>query len=215
LARRPTKLLLVEGHDDLISVVELMSAHIDWPEDKSDAPVQIKNCGGLNNLLDRDLISTSLKTPGLETIGILLDADDSGEARWASVKSYLSETIHDLPAALPPAGLIFQGANGLRVGVWIMPDNVRPGSLETFLSFLVPDAAQALWNLAKTSVSAAENLAMPCRDSHIGKAQLYTFLAWQDPPGQLSGRALTRKVLEPKSPSSGPFVEWFRGLYNL
>ncbi len=215
MSRKPAKLLLVEGHDDLISVVELMSAHINWPEDRNDAPVQIRNCGGLNKLLNRDLISASLKTPGLETIGILIDADDSGDSRWASVRAYLSSSIPNIPEVLPPTGLVFANESGLRVGVWVMPDNVRPGSLETFLSLLVPPAATSLWDHAVRAVEDAKSLGMPCRATHTGKAQLYTFLAWQDPPGQLSGRALTKRVLEPASDSSRPFVQWFRELYQL
>jgi hypothetical protein len=49
----------------------------------------------------------------------------------------------------------------------------------------------------------------------LPKAFLYTWLAWQDEPGQHPGAALTRKILDPHAASAVPFVNWFRQLYVL
>jgi hypothetical protein len=49
----------------------------------------------------------------------------------------------------------------------------------------------------------------------MDKANLYTWLAWQDEPGQTPGHALTRKILDPSSPSALSFVKWFMALYSL
>jgi hypothetical protein len=96
-----------------------------------------------------------------------------------------------------------------------MPDNTSQGDLETFLRYLVPDRQEPLWKQACDSVIAAVSSGANCRDSHIAKANLYTWLAWQDPPGQSPGFALTRKILDPQSQYAGPFVKWFRELYRL
>lgn len=215
MSRRTPKILLVEGHDDLISVIELMSEHIPWSQDWNQAPVHIKNCFGLGNLLDQNTINAALKTPELSTIGIMLDADDGGTSRWDSARHLLSCEFPDLPVDLPPAGLVATSARGVRLGIWIMPDNISAGSLETFLSYLVPEPSKSLWDHACSAVRSAQQIGLPCKTSHLDKARLYTWLAWQDPPGQLSGRALTKKILDPKSATSEPFVSWFRKLFAI
>ena len=96
-----------------------------------------------------------------------------------------------------------------------MPDNVSKGGLETFLKFLVPNEAESTWKHAAESVGMARTLGAPCRECHLTKAELYTWLAWQDPPGYSPGRALTKKVLDPRSSHAKMFVSWFRELYEL
>jgi hypothetical protein len=91
----------------------------------------------------------------------------------------------------------------------------RPMPLETFLRYLVPIEQQPLWRLACDSVAAAVSTGAGCRDAHIAKAQLYTWLAWQDPPGYSPGLALTRKILDPQSSYAALFVRWFRELYQV
>src|ERR1700691_6817659 len=96
-----------------------------------------------------------------------------------------------------------------------MPDNLSPGSLETFLRYLVPAHTQNLWQHAKDSVAVAKTThGAACRDSHVEKAHLYTWLAWQDPPTQSPGMALTAKILDPHAGEAGTFIAWFRSLYN-
>ena len=116
---------------------------------------------------------------------------------------------------MPTEGLITEKEDEKLFGLWIMPDNVSEGALETFLRSLAPGNSVALWAHATASVSTARALGATCRESHIGKANLYTWLAWQDPPGQSGGRALTQNILDPHSPSSAAFVNWFRDLYQL
>jgi len=54
-----------------------------------------------------------------------------------------------------------------------------------------------------------------CHESHVPKAELYTWMAWQEPPGQSPGLALTQRILDPQAKYAGPFVRWFRELYRL
>jgi hypothetical protein len=92
---------------------------------------------------------------------------------------------------------------------------LRGRCLETFLRYLVPDDAEIVWRHATEAVASARNLGARCRESHLPKAELYTWLAWQDPPGFSPGRALTKKILDPHSEHATPFVKWFRDLYQL
>jgi hypothetical protein len=96
-----------------------------------------------------------------------------------------------------------------------MPDNESEGCTEVFLRHLVPAQAETSWQHAVQSVIGARELGAPCRECHLPKAHLYTWLAWQDPPGQSPGIALTKKILDPTAPSAARFVTWFRLLYGI
>ena len=83
------------------------------------------------------MIEAESKIPGLKAIGIIVDADDQFDSRWSSVRERCRKIAADFPEELPPEGLIHQNEHGLRIGVWIMPDNQSRGMLETFLGSLV------------------------------------------------------------------------------
>ena len=135
------------------------------------------------------------------------------DAMHASI-NFVRRFFPNMPKLAIAGGMITEN-DGKRFGLWIMPDNVSDGSLETFLRNLVPDPSQAIWQLATRSVAGAKSIGAACRDCHIDKANLYTWLAWQDPPGQSPGLALTQKCLNPHAPSATQFVNWFRELFQL
>jgi hypothetical protein len=207
--------MIVEGPDDLFSVVGLMRAHVNWPDEKGNAPVWIDAAGGVEKILEQGYLDTKLMTPGLKILGVILDADTNPHGRYESFRNRCSRPLPGLPRDLPTEGLIAENADHQRLGLWIMPDNTSGGTLETFLRLLVPENSASLWQHAKESVATARTLGASCRECHIPKANLYTWLAWHDEPGQSPGIALTRKLLDPHSPSSGAFVRWFRDLYQL
>jgi len=120
-----------------------------------------------------------------------------------------------MPENLPIDGLIIENGNSKRLGVWIMPDNQSAGGLEVFLRYMIPSESAQVWDHAINSTAAARKLGAPYRDCHCPKANLYTWLAWQDEPAQRAGEALTKKILDPHAPSAAAFVKWFRDLYRL
>lgn len=207
--------LVVEGYEDLYSVVGLMKAHIVWPEDIDKAPVRIEIGKSASEILEEGYLTAVLKTQGVRITGIMFDADTNPKGRYESLRSICLSIFPGLPAKCPDTGAITENADGRRLGIWIMPDNVSDGSLETFLKYLVPAQAIPLWNHAQASVVTARTLGAECRDAHVEKSDLFTWLAWQDPPGQYPGKALTKKVLDPHSPGASLFVKWFRELYGL
>ncbi|MGA3371539.1 MAG: DUF3226 domain-containing protein [Terracidiphilus sp.] len=210
------KQLIVEGHDDLHSVVGLMKAHVDWADGRLLAPVYIHIGNGAPEILKKEgLLTVVLKSSALTTGGVMLDADSAAHGKYERIRNLCIDLFPDIPAKLPLEGLVVDNADHKRFGVWIMPDNSSDGILETFLKYLVPAPRDPLWSHAEQSVQLAKGMGCPCRDSHIEKANLYTWLAWQDPPGQSPGIALTRKALDPHSPSAASFVAWFTKLYQL
>jgi hypothetical protein len=210
--------LIVEGQDDRQAVVELMRHHIDaWPKiGKEGAPVIIKLGGGANGILSNKYLQVTLKTACLQILGVILDADGGikAEDRYASFRDQCKGMFPDLPKSLPKDGLIAN--NGEKaLGLWVMPDNLSDGCLETFLRTFVPEPAKPLWTYAESYCAESKKFGAPYRDHHVDKANVYSFLALQDPPGQSPGNAISRKVLDPGSPSAEPFLKWFRKLYGI
>ena len=215
MASLKPKQLLVEGADDKFAVVGLMEHHVPWPNDKTKAPVFIEAAGSVSEILNPTYIRTKLKESGLEILGIMIDADDDPCARWRSLRSTCLPTFPTMPLALPAGGLVVQNASELRLGFWLMPDCSSSGMLETFLRHLVPDPAEPLRQHAAASFDAAVLLGALCRPVHSDKAKIHTWLAWQDPPGDSLGRALTKKILDPLATDAAAFVAWFKLLYLL
>jgi hypothetical protein len=209
------KRLLVEGYDDLFAVAGLMRNYVDWPKEKDKYPVWIDAVGSVDKILERDYLSVLLKGTNIKTLGIMLDADINASARFSSIKDLCHNFFNNLPDKLPKDGLIADNNDGKRIGLWVMPDNVSNGAVEVFLKHLVPDGSAHIWNHAVQSVRQAVDIGATCRAGHIDKANLFTWLAWQDEPGQNPGNALTRKILDPHAESAKPFVAWFVKLFSL
>ena len=209
-----TRRLIVEGSDGRHSVIGLMRHHVPWPKDRDQAPFWIELGNSVDEILADNFISTHLKARGVEILGVMLDADTTPPGRYQRVYQLCSQLFPSMPKSLEPTGLIAEN-QGKRFGLWVMPDNSSDGSLETFLRHLVPDKSEPIWQLAINSAAQAKAARAAYRESHTDKANLYTWLAWQDPPGQSPGLALTKKFLDPASPSAAHFVAWFRNLYRL
>ena len=205
----------MEGHDDRRSVVGLMEHHVNWPNGKEKAPVYIEVGEGVEEILKPAYLTTQMKTPNLEAIGIMLDADVATGSRYQQIKTVYLKEFPDLPESMPKEGLIAVNKDGLRLGLWIMPDNFSPGIFETFLEHLVPGNAQPIWDHSVESVLKARTLGAEFTNLQLPRANLYTFLAWQNPPSQSPGISLNKKVLDPYSPMAQIFANWFKRLYNL
>ena len=216
MARFNPKRLLVEGDEDRRVIPEVMDKFVAWGETKAQAVVEIESSGGIERLLEPGAIEAEINLPGLQALGIIIDADDQRAGRWASVVRRCREGLPDFPEVLPDGGLIYQATTGLRVGVWIMPDNQSSGMLETFLGQLIPIEQDQLWAFAQqASAEAKEKHRAPCSDSHRDKADIHTYLAWLDPPGQQLHHAVLHKALEGRTPLGLRFARWFVGLFEL
>ncbi|WP_365671440.1 DUF3226 domain-containing protein [Okeania sp. SIO3I5] len=121
----------------------------------------------------------------------------------------------DFPENLPETGLIHNTNSGVKFGVWMMPDNKMRGMLETFLTYMIPDENEPIWNYAQTVVMEAKNQGAPFIENHSDKANIHTWLAWQNPPGRQLHNAVMEKILNPKHPQAQIFINWFKKLYDL
>lgn len=214
MPKSQTKRLLVEGKKDKRVFPFLMEKNgVDWPQ--GNEPVDIKDLG--RKLLTKPEASAILKESSLRHLGVILDADDDTDASWRLVKGWFQDQFLDMPDRVRTEGFISEpNADGIRLGVWIMPDNQTRGMLETFLMLLVRDQDQELWAFAKTARDEAQNKHnAPFKPVHGDKAWMHTFLAWQDEPGPQLHEAVDHAILDPESPHSQPFVAWFRKLFEV
>ncbi|MBF0192185.1 MAG: hypothetical protein HQL99_13750 [Magnetococcales bacterium] len=207
-----TKVLLVEGANDC-HVIMALCAHFNIPE-----TFGIHACGSDRQVLKRadGLLRAPTENPihkSKHKIGLVLDADEAAaDFRWQEIQKLMDLGAYTIPEKPGPDGTILTTAELPRLGIWIMPNNADPGRLEDFLLEMAPpDAiqlAQACVTLAETQEIARFN------PIHRRKAEIHTYLAWQEEPGSPLGRSITQHALQPDTPTAQIFSKWLRQLFD-
>lgn len=200
-------LLVVEGADDFHACFSLFDAHglLDR--------FRLEVGGGYQRL--RESIDTRVDESGLERIGFVVDADEDLGDRWTSLRDALRAAGYSVvPEAPEPTGTIITQSGRATVGLWLMPNNTLPGALEDFIRFLVP-AGDPNWGHAVASVAALPQKPASPTDNWTSKANLHTWLAWQDEPGKPIGQAITKRYLDPKADDAQRLIAWIRLLFRL
>jgi hypothetical protein len=202
--------LLVEGRDDKCSIINLLVRHgYDW--DSVPAPF-VYDAEGIDSLLES--LPPALKSH--VRVEIVVDADLSLTDRWKSIRAILEANGIAGPRQPDPNGTVIP-VTGLarleRVGIWLMPDNKVPGTLEDFLTRLVPAGDPCLPH-AETSTQAALTLGAPLRPQNHSKGVIHAWLAWQEKPGQPFGKAINARTFDHETDEACAFVAWFRRLFQ-
>ena len=206
--------LLVEGATERRVIPYLMEANgITW-EPGGTPVVHIAPNNGADQLLKRGVIQSELAASGLEALGVVIDANGDAGRRWSQIRNRCPDELDELPNEIPEGGLNVCHRDGRpRFGVWIMPDNRFEGMLEDFLLRLIPDEHGTLYDLARSCVAEAACNGASFKGTHTKKAEIHTWLAWQDQPGSQLHEAVKHRVLDPTKPESHAFVDWFRRLF--
>ncbi len=204
-----SRVLLVEGPDDKHVVIHL--------SERSGLAQNFKivEKEGKDALLDS--IEVEADTPGRTVLGILLDANDSLDARWQAVTDRLSRLrqeehfdLPELPAQPEPSGTIIEGR--LRIGIWLMPDNRTPGELEDFVGSMIPND-DSVWPLSEAYI---EGIPLAERKFAAGKmqrAKVHAWLAVREAPRPM-GLAIKARDLNIKAANTTIFIEWLRKLFD-
>ena len=95
-----------------------------------------------------------------------------------------------------------------------MPDNQRDGALEQFLADLVREEDQLFFH-ARTATKRAKELNASFPDVLVAKAELHTWLAWQEEPGLPYGSAIRARYFGHDSEAARSFVTWFCLLFGI
>jgi len=207
--------LVVEGKNDQHVIWALCKYHKVEESFSVEIPDIDKDRSANKDALIRS-IPTRLKQPGtLRALGIVLDADDSLERSWQSVRDKLTvRGYKTVPLQPSPEGTIIKQSGLPKVGVWIMPDNQVPGILEDFIAHLIPEEDK-LRSYAENVLSEIEHENLhKYREVAKPKALIHTWLAWQENPGQPLGLAITAQSLQADSPIAQKFVKWLNELFN-
>ena len=203
-------ILILEGPDDF----HFFNALLDH-----------SNCSSLKNRVHRTSphgvvnaingFKLQLKIDKITSLGLVIDADENIAQRWAQVKRILHEANYsDIPDAPDPTGIVLNDVQAIvpKVGVWIMPNNKLPGSLEDYVRMLVPKKNQLLARAGRSvnSIKLEKRLFLK---QHLTKAVIHTWLAWQELPGEPMGRAITKGYLDLDTLEARSLISWLHRLY--
>ena len=204
--------LLVEGKNDFHVISALCGQH-QLPETFSIEVPQQEGTEGIEALLSG--LSARLKKPDLQTLGIVVDADQNLLARWQSIGDRLSASgYQNIPKIPPPEGWIYAPSDLRKIGVWLMPNNQIPGMLEDFVAHLIP-SDDTLYPKAESILQEIETAAINRYTSiHHPKALIHTWLAWQETPGMPMGQAITAQVLSYNATIAIAFIDWLTQLFG-
>lgn len=198
--------LLVEGKDDCHVVWQLL--------EYNEIPVtfEVVDREGFENIIES--LDVEIEGSGVTRLGIMVDADLDVTHRWIQLQGRLKACGYStIPHEPVSEGTIIEQSGRPTVGVWIMPDNRLPGSLEDFVRMLVKDEDALLWQRAENTVHKLPRKLTRFRPTYASKAKIHTFLAWQEEPGSPMGLAIKKRYLQPDAPQANAFVAWVRRLF--
>jgi hypothetical protein len=208
--------LIVEGKD-YFAIGELCKLHFPIPKGYV-AKTQkefLKGGKGFDDTL-LDFIN-AFDAPNVTNLGLIVDANFKGvENRIKHILSVLSEKLQcDFTAFhLTNEGISFE-YQGIKIGIWIMPNNRDEGYFEHFIEMMV-DTKDPILKDAKAKV--AELLSSDyCRFTRAKqqKAVIYSWLAWQETPGLPFGTAMKTGSLNRDAVLVKPFLNWIEKTFEF
>jgi len=198
---------LAEGPDDAQVLYHLLRYY------GLDTYITIQQKEGIDNLLEA--LEVELKRPAETRLGIIVDADIDVASRWQSLRHKLIEAGYTSVSLHPASGgTILKQERRPMVGLWLMPDNTIPGMLEDFMSLLIP-AGDILWPMAQGIVQQVTITDRRFPQTQEMKANIHTWLAWQEEPGKPMGQAITKRYLDATAPHAQQLISWLRKLFDL
>ena len=206
LKEKFNKKLLLEGNDDQ-HVIWALCEKINIPE-----TFDVIDCEGIDKLNEQ--IPVRFKQSGIESLGIIIDADSEIKSRWTSLRSLLSAQNFNVPDELPLTGLVIKNDSNIKVGVWIMPNYNLNGMLEDFISFLVPKDDKLLPIVNSTLEDIERKKLNKYASIHKSKAVIHSWLAWQEDPGTPMGLGITKRYLTTDEATCSLLIRWIDELFN-
>ncbi len=215
-------ILLVEGCRDVDFLKTLLNHLLSNPKIPLLTPTE---CGGHEDGIEGvfrrlPVLLKGLKDGRHQRLGIVIDADYTSRnggfaARWKRVTEILRKEDKDYIINLPPdqayTGSIFQHDCGHPpVGLWIMPNHNAnhkegDGMLEDFIKQAVYQGQQQ--ELLERATDCVDQLPKTLKlfsDFHQTKAEVYTWLAWQEQPGPSLANLFPEDSKFPQSSKPSP-----------
>ena len=206
---RPTpgssgNLLIVEGEND---------GHVAWHIANrlgSLPPFDTLDRKGIDELLKS--IEYDVRTPGCDSIGFLVDADDNPLARWDAVANRLRSAGIDAPRTPDPGGTVIDATDDTpRIGIWLMPDNQSPGELEDFVAQMIP-GGDPVWPLSQDYIDDIPAVHRKFASGKTLRAKIHAWLAAREDPRQM-GLAIRARDLDINGALCTRFTNWLDRLF--
>ena len=163
------------------------------------------------------LMISQLYDGSLLRLGVVVDADASQHGQGFSctieqVSNVVTPHGYSLGQS-PEPGLVYCHNNGLAdLGLWVMPNNADDGMLEDWLKpVLRPDEAPLLGHANHAIDTLPDSPRF--KPLHRSKAEIATWLAWQQKPGHGLYRAVEDQLLNPQAEAYQSLVAWLRRVF--
>jgi hypothetical protein len=209
-----SKILIVEGQEDENFFKQLLrNLNLQDVEVKS-------NPSGKGNAITTFASSIKLENRASNSrLGLVVDADFAiNGGGSASTLNTINAIINSPFTQLTGGGLktVIQSKPSLKAGLWIMPDNSNDGYIEHFLEGTFLSSENSRMQYAKQAVQSALTSAngFPVQPIHIGKANVGTYLAWQNPPRMSFANCLSKNLIDSNANSYVAIANWLCWLYT-
>ena len=216
-------LLVVEGPNDKAVIEQIVKQYNKaaigqiTKQDKTVLDFEIKSAGGIDEILgstDGDplgAIRIDIVEPNLKIYGIVVDADQNLESRWQSLKCCTALAGVQLPNAPVPEGTIVETVGKPKVGVWLMPDNVKPGELEDFVADMIPND-DPVWPRSQCYIDGIPHDQRKFKEK-VQRAKVHAWLSARKNPRYM-GQAIYDGDLDVNGVLCQRFVAWLTELFG-
>jgi len=202
-----SQVLLVEGSNDKKVVEHLLKA---WGFSFKEH-FKIEPAESVEELLKS--IPVQIKKSGIKTLGILADANDSFDRRRQSISDQLKKANCETASKLAPVGTVFSGWRGIRIGIWLMPNNQNEGELEDFIYRMIPNGDPIL-PAVKNFIDNIPEKDRKFSDKKRVRAYVHAWLATRKKPNPM-GLAITTQDLDKDAIEAVWFYNWLRELFQF
>jgi hypothetical protein len=128
-----SKILIVEGNDPYRFFIKLLlHLQIDG--------VQVIDFGG-NDELRKKLIALP-NIPGFNSVNKLAIIRDAEESNPKNILSSISDALRKNNILCPEILNVFQENNGIHIGIFLLPDNIKEGMLEDLCIMSIEDSPE-------------------------------------------------------------------------
>lgn len=214
------KLLYVEGANDKWVTISLRNQ---YGHDEDVKIEELENCD-----LALQAFTTKAASPSeTKKLGLIIDADINIKARYQDIIKELRKSLNIEISEQELAteyGFVKEIRNfsedDLKIGIWIMPNNISNGRLEDFL-FEKIDAKNELFMQVDSALKTLEAnasgntplVSKMYKPIHRDKAKLHTYIAWSKHPDVSMGIAVKASLFEKVSETEDKFRAWLEKLF--
>lgn len=208
-------ILLVEGEADrgfFEELCKLLKISVDIHV------VAPKDIGGTHNSKEgvlsllTELLLPQLQDGQLERIGVVVDADmlNHGTGFTVTLQRFVDKLAGEKydQDLMEINGLIFKHQDGLaNLGLWVMPNNADDGMLENWIKQCLNPNEVILYQHGEQSIDTIPSR-FKFQPWNRTKAEVATWLAWQEKPGHGLYNAVTTDLLNTDAPLFKKLQAW-------